>query len=70
MVSQVVPDPMHLLDEGVFKRMAHSIFVGRCPGVRLTSDAQELLVTIYMSYSAYVPAEFKRKPRSFLLLTK
>lgn len=26
MVSQVVPDPMHLLDEGVFKRIANIVY--------------------------------------------
>lgn len=56
MVSQVVPDHMHILDEGVFKRMTNSLLVGRCPGLRLDSALKQILD------ATYVPAEFKRKP--------
>lgn len=67
MVSQVVLDPMHLMDEGVMGRMLQSIFFnGTCASVHLRNGGKELVDNINMAMSAYVPSEFVRKPRSIL----
>lgn len=67
MVSQVLLDPMHLLDEGVMARMLKSIFFNRtCASVHLRNGGKELVDTINMSLVSYVPSEFARKPRSIL----
>lgn len=66
MVSQIPNDPMHLVDEGAMARMLKSLFDGPCKSVRLTNEQKQKLDELYVSYSAYVPTEFERKPRSII----
>lgn len=66
MVSQVVLDPMHLLDEGVYARMLKSIFFGPCNALHFRNDGRTKLDDLYVSYKPYVPKEFERKPRSII----
>lgn len=66
MVTQVVPDPMHLLDEGVFLRMLNCIFFTGCPALRLTLEFKKQLDERYKIFKDYIPSEFERRPRSIL----
>lgn len=66
MVSQVVNDPMHLIDEGVFAKIMECIFFGPFRSVYLQNNAKQLMDNIYISFSSYVPCEFERRTRSIL----
>lgn len=66
MVSQVVYDPMHLIDRGVYARMLGSIMFGPCNYLHLRDTGKKELDKLYTSFKPYVPADFERKPRSII----
>lgn len=66
MVSQIVNDPMHLVDEGVFARSLESIFFGNCRSVRLQNGVKQIMDNMYISFGPYVPLEFERSTRSII----
>lgn len=66
MVTQVVNDPMHLIDEGVFAKIIESIFFGPCRNMYLQNLPKRRMDNIYIAFSSYVPCEFERKTRSIL----
>lgn len=66
MITQIVNDPMHLIDEGVFAKIIESIFFGPCRNVYLQNRPKQLMDNYYISFSSYVPCDFERKTRSIL----
>lgn len=62
MVSQVVLDPMHLVDIGVMKKILINFLKGLNHGLKLTKEDTEKMLEQLLNL---VPLEFGRKPRSF-----
>lgn len=67
MVSQVVIDPMHLIDLGATPQFMTAIFDNKCPNEKFTKSVKDALNARYLSFRDFVPSEFERKPRSTAL---
>lgn len=62
MVSQFIIDCMHAVDLGVTKKIVKAVVSGIC-----TKDTKTMLNALqsrFLSFRAYVPSEFARKPRT------
>lgn len=63
MVSQVVFDPMHLIDLGATPQFLIAIVDNKCPNEKFSKQMKDALNARYLSFRNYVPSEFERKPR-------
>lgn len=65
MISQVVLDPMHLIDIGVMKKMLLNNLKGLTNGFKQSKEDIEKMNERLLELVPYVPSEFGRQPRSF-----